>query len=64
MLCWPYFADKFLNRSYICDVWEVGVELEKEGSGVITQGIIGKIEHVLNEELNLKARAKELKGER
>ncbi|AES74941.2 UDP-glycosyltransferase superfamily protein, partial [Medicago truncatula] len=34
MLCWPYFADKFSNRSYICDVWEVGMELEKDGSGV------------------------------
>ncbi|CBI21225.3 unnamed protein product, partial [Vitis vinifera] len=22
-LCWPYFADQFLNQGYICDVWKL-----------------------------------------
>ncbi|GFY82942.1 hypothetical protein Acr_02g0011820 [Actinidia rufa] len=26
-LCWPYFGDQFLNQSYICDVWKVGLGL-------------------------------------
>lgn len=61
MLCWPYFADQFLNRSYVCDVWKVGMKLEKDESGVIRQGeIVRKIELVLNDE-ELKGRAKELK---
>ncbi|XP_058773236.1 UDP-glycosyltransferase 83A1 [Vicia villosa] len=61
MLCWPYFADQFLNRGYVCDVWKVGMELEKDESGVIRQDeIVRKIEQVLNDE-DLKGRAKELK---
>ncbi|GKV08839.1 hypothetical protein SLEP1_g20415 [Rubroshorea leprosula] len=24
-LCWPYFADQFLNQSYISDIWKVGL---------------------------------------
>ena len=61
ILCWPHFADQFLNRSYICDVWKVGLGLEQDGSGVITQGEIrNKIEQLLNDE-QLKARAASLK---
>ncbi|XP_057443563.1 UDP-glycosyltransferase 83A1 [Lotus japonicus] len=60
ILCWPYFADQFLNRNYICDVWKVGLGLERDGSGVITQCEIGsKIEKLLNDE-GLKARAADL----
>ncbi|CBI21224.3 unnamed protein product, partial [Vitis vinifera] len=22
-LCWPYFADQFLNKTYICDIWKL-----------------------------------------
>ncbi|KAL2335450.1 hypothetical protein Fmac_016663 [Flemingia macrophylla] len=61
VLCWPYFADQFLNRSYICDVWKVGLGLEQDGSGMITQGEIrSKIQQLLKDE-QLKARAKDLK---
>ncbi|KAM3701792.1 hypothetical protein ACJW30_05G201600 [Castanea mollissima] len=24
-LCWPFFTDQFHNRSYICDVWKIGL---------------------------------------
>ncbi|XP_061369284.1 UDP-glycosyltransferase 83A1-like [Gastrolobium bilobum] len=61
ILCWPCFADQFLNRSYICDVWKVGLGLERDGSGIITQSeIISKIEKLFNDE-HVKARAADLK---
>ncbi|ESW23302.1 hypothetical protein PHAVU_004G035300 [Phaseolus vulgaris] len=61
VLCWPYFADQFLNKSYFCDVWKVGVGLEPNGSGMITQGeITSKIQQILNDE-QLKARARDFK---
>lgn len=61
ILCWPYFADQFLNRSYVCDVWKVGLGLEQDGNGIVTQNEIrSKIEQLLNDE-QLKTRAKDLK---
>ncbi|KAJ9173207.1 hypothetical protein P3X46_016370 [Hevea brasiliensis] len=60
-LCWPYFADQFLNEGYICDVWKVGLKLNRDKSGIITQEEIkNKVEQVLGNE-KLKARASELK---
>ncbi|XP_009796196.1 UDP-glycosyltransferase 83A1-like [Nicotiana sylvestris] len=37
ILCWPYFADQFMNQSYICDIWKVGVGLKKEANGIINR---------------------------
>ncbi|RZC58521.1 hypothetical protein C5167_005831 [Papaver somniferum] len=39
-ICWPYFADQFLNQSYICDVWQVGLQLNKNDKGIVTEGEI------------------------
>lgn len=36
-LCWPYFADQFLIRSYICDFWKVGLALKQEANGNISR---------------------------
>ncbi|KAG8384626.1 hypothetical protein BUALT_Bualt04G0137500 [Buddleja alternifolia] len=36
-LCWPYFADQFLNQTYICDYWGIGLGLDKDNSGIIRQ---------------------------
>ncbi|KAJ9562099.1 hypothetical protein OSB04_007259 [Centaurea solstitialis] len=49
-LCWPYFADQFLNTSYVCDIWKTGLGLEKdENSGVVTRGEIkSKVEQLLS----------------
>ncbi|KAG4914662.1 hypothetical protein JHK87_052219 [Glycine soja] len=59
VLCWPYFADQFLNRSYVCDVWKVGLGLEPDGSGMITRGEIrSKIKQLLDDE-QLKERVKD-----
>ncbi|KAK7266554.1 hypothetical protein RIF29_19202 [Crotalaria pallida] len=61
ILCWPYFADQFLNKSYICDLWKIGLGLERDGRGIITHvEIRRKIEQLLNDE-HLKARAANLK---
>ncbi|KAH9318020.1 hypothetical protein KI387_019789 [Taxus chinensis] len=35
MLCSPYFADQFLNRTYIVDVWKVGLPLDTNRDGII-----------------------------
>ncbi|PRQ53395.1 putative hydroxycinnamate 4-beta-glucosyltransferase [Rosa chinensis] len=34
--CWPYIVDQFINESYICDVWKVGLRFDKNKSGIIT----------------------------
>ncbi|KAI3462888.1 hypothetical protein Pfo_019551 [Paulownia fortunei] len=26
ILCWPYFADQFINQSYICDIWKKKID--------------------------------------
>ncbi|CAK7323021.1 unnamed protein product [Dovyalis caffra] len=60
-LCWPYFADQFLNETYICDVWKVGLKIDKNNSGIITgEEIKNKVETVVGDE-NFRTRAAELK---
>ncbi|KAJ4706714.1 UDP-glycosyltransferase [Melia azedarach] len=60
-LCWPYFADQFMNESYICDVWNVGLKFNRNESGIITrEEIKNKVAQVLGDG-NFKARALELK---
>ncbi|XWS60464.1 hypothetical protein CRYUN_Cryun07bG0038600 [Craigia yunnanensis] len=36
-LCWPYFADQFHNRNYICEVWNIGLPLIRDENGIITR---------------------------
>lgn len=44
LLCWPYFADQFLNRTYICDIWKVGLGFAAAGeNGVISREECKKI---------------------
>ena len=60
-LCWPYFSDQFLNESYICDVWKVGLRLNKNETGIITRREIkSRVEQVLGDE-DFKAKALKLK---
>ncbi|KAL8124671.1 hypothetical protein AgCh_012355 [Apium graveolens] len=48
-LCWPYFTDQFINQNYICDVWKVGLGLNKTESGMITrEEISNKVEQLLS----------------
>ncbi|XP_019429529.1 PREDICTED: UDP-glycosyltransferase 83A1-like isoform X1 [Lupinus angustifolius] len=49
-LCWPYFADQFINETYICDIWKVGLRLDRN-SGIITrEDITYKIKQLLHDE--------------
>ncbi|KAF7803073.1 UDP-glycosyltransferase 83A1-like [Senna tora] len=60
-LCWPYFADQFLNETYICDIWKVGLRVNRNNNGIISQvEIRDKIKQVLRDE-GFKARALEMK---
>jgi len=48
-LCWPYFADQFHNKSYICDAWKIGLGLIPNENGFITRHEIKtKIETLLS----------------
>ncbi|GLJ48508.1 hypothetical protein SUGI_1023650 [Cryptomeria japonica] len=42
MLCSPYFVDQFFNRTYIVDVWKIGLPLESNKDGIIEKGEIAK----------------------
>ncbi|XVF50009.1 hypothetical protein PTKIN_Ptkin04bG0061100 [Pterospermum kingtungense] len=60
-LCWPYFADQFHNRRYICDVWKIGLALAKDENGIITRKEIStKINTLISSE-GIKANALHLK---
>ncbi|KAK6255925.1 UDP-glucuronosyl/UDP-glucosyltransferase - like 10 [Theobroma cacao] len=60
-LCWPYFADQFLNESYICDFWKVGLRFKRGERGIITrEEIKTKVEQLLGDE-KTKGRALALK---
>ncbi|XP_073128827.1 UDP-glycosyltransferase 83A1-like [Henckelia pumila] len=61
-LCWPYFADQFLNKNYICDLWKVGLGFNKDDNGIIKQEEIkNKVEQLLTDE-GYKARTLELQA--
>lgn len=50
-LCWPYFADQFLNQGYIAEYWRVGLSLDKDESGIVRRGEIAKkVELLLSDE--------------
>ncbi|KAE8716023.1 UDP-glycosyltransferase 83A1 [Hibiscus syriacus] len=36
-LCWPYIADQFSNKKYICDVLKTGLELNKDENGITSR---------------------------
>ncbi|TKY65105.1 UDP-glycosyltransferase 83A1 [Spatholobus suberectus] len=60
-LCWPLVKDQFVNKSYICDVWKVGLGLDKDENGLISKGEIRKkVEQLLGDE-GIKQRSLKLK---
>ncbi|XVF58417.1 hypothetical protein PTKIN_Ptkin07bG0065100 [Pterospermum kingtungense] len=60
-LCWPYFADQFVNESYICEIWKIGLKFKRDERKIISgEEIRSKVEQLLGDEC-LKARSLELK---
>ncbi|CAA3023207.1 UDP-glycosyltransferase 83A1-like [Olea europaea subsp. europaea] len=60
-LCWPYFADQFHNENYICDMWRIGLRLNRDENGLRSRhDIVSKIE-MLYCDLHVKANALKLK---
>ncbi|CAM0876322.1 unnamed protein product [Alopecurus aequalis] len=62
-LCWPYFTDQFLNRSYICDVWRTGLQvalpaaIPGEAARIVGREVIrDKVEELLSDK-EIKVRA-------
>ncbi|XVF51780.1 hypothetical protein PTKIN_Ptkin04bG0212100 [Pterospermum kingtungense] len=60
-LCWPYFADQFQNRNYICDVWNIGLQLIGDENGIITRHEISAKIKTLTSSDGIKANALHLK---
>ncbi|PWA42738.1 UDP-glucuronosyl/UDP-glucosyltransferase [Artemisia annua] len=49
-LCWPYFADQFYNKTYICETWKTGLGFKKDEAGIITRDEIkSKVEQLLTD---------------
>ncbi|BAT83298.1 hypothetical protein VIGAN_04042700, partial [Vigna angularis var. angularis] len=60
-LCWPLVKDQFANKSYICDVWKVGLRLDKDENGFVSkEEITKKVEQLFGDE-GIKARSLKLK---
>uniref|UniRef100_A0A0D6QYF3 Glycosyltransferase n=1 Tax=Araucaria cunninghamii TaxID=56994 RepID=A0A0D6QYF3_ARACU len=64
LLCWPYFADQFLNCSFVVDVWRVGLALKANKEGIVEKGEIKEaVEKLLaqHEGLEIRNRITKLK---
>lgn len=60
-LCWPYFADQFHNQKYICEIWKVGLKLNRDENGIMWRNEIKtKIDNLLSDD-GMKANALKLK---
>ncbi|KAL1211353.1 UDP-glycosyltransferase 83A1 [Cardamine amara subsp. amara] len=61
-LCMPYFADQFINKAYICDVWKIGLEFERDERGVVPGlEVKKKIDEIMRDDGNYKKRAMKVK---
>ncbi|XP_054800978.1 UDP-glycosyltransferase 83A1-like [Prosopis cineraria] len=59
-LCWPYFADQFLKETYICDIWKVGLRLNRRNDRIIShEEIAFKIKQAIHDK-GFRASASEL----
>ncbi|XP_062106521.1 UDP-glycosyltransferase 83A1-like [Humulus lupulus] len=60
-LCWPYFADQFLDKDYICDFWKVGMGFVSNENGIITsEEVRNKVEKLLSD-VDIRERSLEFK---
>ncbi|KAM0825044.1 hypothetical protein ACQ4PT_069822 [Festuca glaucescens] len=50
VLCWPYFYNQFLNRSYVTDVWRTGLAVSTGEDGIVTkEEVRSKVEKVIGD---------------
>ncbi|PAN41971.1 hypothetical protein PAHAL_8G113800 [Panicum hallii] len=57
-LCWPYFCDQHLNRSYITNVWRTGLAVSPDVDGIVTkEELRTKVEQVIGD-AGIKKRAR------
>ncbi|MED6216525.1 hypothetical protein PIB30_008510 [Stylosanthes scabra] len=60
-LCWPYFADQVIDKTYICEVWKVGLGFDEDERGIISRWEIKKkVVELLGDE-DIKGRSKKMK---
>ncbi|WCJ25610.1 UDP-Glycosyltransferase superfamily protein [Euphorbia peplus] len=60
-LCWPYYADQPINESYICDVWKVGLNFERDEFKIINREEIKNKVELLLSDTNIRERTEQLK---
>ncbi|CAN6315210.1 unnamed protein product [Urochloa humidicola] len=57
-LCWPYFCDQYLNRSYVTNVWRTGLAVSPDADGIVTkEELRSKEEQVVGGDAEVKERA-------
>ncbi|KAM3260363.1 hypothetical protein ACQJBY_051554 [Aegilops geniculata] len=50
VLCWPYFCEQFLDRSYVTDVWRTGLAVSPGEDGIVAkEEVRGKVEGVIGD---------------
>ncbi|KAM0950095.1 putative 7-deoxyloganetic acid glucosyltransferase [Dioscorea sansibarensis] len=60
-LCWPYFADQFINQGHVCDVWKIGLRMSLDSKRVVPREEIKRIvEELMGDEV-MKLRTTQLK---
>uniref|UniRef100_A0A0E0HSG5 Glycosyltransferase n=1 Tax=Oryza nivara TaxID=4536 RepID=A0A0E0HSG5_ORYNI len=47
MVCWPVFADQYINRKYACKSWDVGLRLDEE---VRREQVTAQVKQVMESE--------------
>ncbi|KAH9293674.1 hypothetical protein KI387_041114 [Taxus chinensis] len=60
MLCWPYFADQFLNCVYVVEAWKIGLLLNAKKDGVIERKEVERAVERLLEDNEMKTRVTKL----
>ncbi|CAN6297729.1 unnamed protein product [Urochloa humidicola] len=60
-LCWPYFAEQFIDRNYVTDVWRTGLAVSHNADGIVTkEELRSKVEQVVDD-AEIRERARLLK---
>jgi hypothetical protein len=50
-VCWPYFCDQHLDRSYICDMWRTWLAVSQGEDGIVTkEEVSSKVEQVIGDQ--------------